>query len=98
MCTFCALFLRIIRNRKKSYFFNYLYYNYLINYLSLLESIINRKFLPYKQGVTGSNPVSPTNHEAPFEREARFVFSHLYIICIFSSENTPLISVSDNQN
>ncbi len=33
--------------------------------------------LPYKQRVTGSNPVTPTNRNRPFERKAFFVFINL---------------------
>ncbi len=38
--------------------------------------------LPYKQRVTGSNPVAPTNKIRPFERKAFFVDKDLQ--CFFS--------------
>ncbi len=34
--------------------------------------------LPYKQRVTGSNPVTPTNEKKPFERKAFFIKINLH--------------------
>jgi hypothetical protein len=39
--------------------------------------------LPYKQRVTGSNPVIPTNDIKPFERKAFFVIFNLHFFCTF---------------
>jgi hypothetical protein len=72
--------LRYLRDRQSIDINNYLCLQRFIIGFGTIEDV---NHLPYKQGVTGSNPVSPTTNQAPFEREAFLFWCYCTVCALF---------------